>query len=601
MLLAIVDDSEIAQLKKAGIEMLDDDDRIKAKEEYRQHQRMIEERKQIKKNQSDIQAAKSMIKEAGHILGFTSTIAGIRSTGMGIGDAYGLLKRCLSSNPSSMFRTNDLAAIQETLDLTIGYSKINDIEDKVTGHKHLIANYMAGKPTILPVHWAGHVFTLIAWNDVLVICNRGEGHLEKCISVFKIPDEKCTQNGITQFIETIMPINKTLSKNVVLNGIHDFVGDFEKPILTFDSEDQKHGTCAFVNLKSSLLPLLFFMKLLQPDGSEPIALKKFNSTFLQLYLKEGPLAKVLQEIKSDSRIQYKEITEAIRDWEVDILCTAFRLCPTAEERKIYLEIFSAYFNEHYGQSLNSAGHPRSQKKITAEKNRIEKIIKAITFLGAYEQDSDITEMMLSAARAGQWIAVKVLAEHGANMTNLGTIMNTLNKQGDTPLMQASIDNQWPTVSALLHLKANVNIRARTGDTALINAATAGDVEYIISLVRAGGAQLEIKGFLGRTALMNAVLSNQLAAVNTLIDLGADVHAIDTNGDTALSLAKRNKNPVIQNILRNAMKTTADKQSTVDPYVPAFLHIKENPLEDGTFQTPEKLVSKVPPPPPPPKR
>lgn len=582
MLLSIINESAIAQLEKYGIRMTEDE-RISSKESYEKHNRHVQ-----------------TIKEAGHILGFTCKILDTISVGISTQKGCLLLKKCLAYDKlSSIFRPNDLASIQQVLNIAID----SVLEEKMympssIQHKILIENYMTKKPTFLPVHYSGHDFAIILWNDILVVCNRGDEALKNSISVFKIPSTKCVPNEITQFLETIMPTNMFLPAKKVLMGIRDFVGDVENPILTFDSKYQKHGTCAFVNLKSALQPFLCFLSLLQPDPYKLIELEKFNSTFLEPYLNDGPLAKELNEIKEISNNNYKHFTTAMRDWQADKLCDEFEKLPaSSEERRLYLEIFTAILNEHYGQNINNTGL-RPTKKIKTEKNRMAKILNAMTALGIFirERDIDRTTTMLSAARIGQWNAVKILAEHGANIRALGPTLEAKNKDGNTPLMIAIINEQWDYASALIALKVNVNTADTGGATPLMMAAKHGNIECINNLMNAG-AKLNLNNIDGNTALMIAVKFNQLDVVKVLIELGANVTTTSLDGETALTLAKNHQNEEMIKILEHAIKTAAEKQfssesiSSLTAQPVGWQHKKKH-LDDKTSSSENPAPKKV---------
>jgi ankyrin repeat protein len=70
--------------------------------------------------------------------------------------------------------------------------------------------------------------------------------------------------------------------------------------------------------------------------------------------------------------------------------------------------------------------------------------------------------------------------------------------------------------------------------ALHNAARSGNYKLIESIVRLGG-NLNARDTNGQTALMIAAKGGHIAAVTTLARLGADVNAKDNDGKTALKL------------------------------------------------------------------
>ena len=74
------------------------------------------------------------------------------------------------------------------------------------------------------------------------------------------------------------------------------------------------------------------------------------------------------------------------------------------------------------------------------------------------------------------------------------------------------------------------------DPPLAGAAIKGDLAMVKLLLEAG-AQLDGASFDGRTALMMAAMFNRTEIVDYLLAQGADPHAKDANGVTALAAAQ----------------------------------------------------------------
>ena len=68
-----------------------------------------------------------------------------------------------------------------------------------------------------------------------------------------------------------------------------------------------------------------------------------------------------------------------------------------------------------------------------------------------------------------------------------------------------------------------------------------------------GAQADVnaRDFIGHTALMRAASHGDLEAVRSLVGAQADVKARAANGDTALFLARRNGHQVVADLLIKA--------------------------------------------------
>lgn len=87
-------------------------------------------------------------------------------------------------------------------------------------------------------------------------------------------------------------------------------------------------------------------------------------------------------------------------------------------------------------------------------------------------------------------------------------------------------------------------------SSLIDAATAGDLKLIKSLLDAGEDINQTNDY-GRTALHWAARNNQLAAVRLLIERGADLHPIDCDKCTALDWATRGGHANVAALLKEA--------------------------------------------------
>lgn len=309
-----------------------------------------------------------LISAVGHILGVTCNIAGVDSTGMFMEIGCQLLKECLDDLPQSPFK-HDL--ISNALNLAIECSKDNLIID----HEKLINKINERKVTIVPVSWHMHTIGLGVWNDIVIICNRGSGSLKHKISVFKMPDK-----DLEQALQDIIPKNQIPSREQGAHAIRNFV-DTQNPLLTFQSQDQKHGTCSFANLKSLLQPILCFIKLLESQNVNP---QEFNSEFLKSFLptesNEIPTKAQMEfeAIKQESRKEYKDFTKTIRDNFVKKLCEKYKtLFDNPEEKEMYRDIFAAILSEHYGQT-KIRGNPRSKEKIKEERDRALEILSVLT-------------------------------------------------------------------------------------------------------------------------------------------------------------------------------------------------------------------------------
>jgi ankyrin repeat protein len=142
------------------------------------------------------------------------------------------------------------------------------------------------------------------------------------------------------------------------------------------------------------------------------------------------------------------------------------------------------------------------------------------FAGAYED-------MEEAMTRGDTDAVIALIGRGMEV-------NTVDRQGNTLLIQ-SIRRDLPELfDDLMQRKARVNMRNRNGETALSIAAYLGRAQYVRRLVDAGA---EVN-FFGWPPLAYAAYNGHTEIVDYLIGRGAEINAKTENGSTALFFASR---------------------------------------------------------------
>ena len=123
-----------------------------------------------------------------------------------------------------------------------------------------------------------------------------------------------------------------------------------------------------------------------------------------------------------------------------------------------------------------------------------------------------------------------------------TDLNARNAAGETPLMLALINGNWPLATQLLAKGAQVN---QTGWTPLHYAAAAKSEQSVVmvrTLVEEHAAYIDAESPNGTTPLMMAAQYGAPAAVGALIEIGADVELKNQLGLTALDFAQRGERP-----------------------------------------------------------
>lgn len=135
----------------------------------------------------------------------------------------------------------------------------------------------------------------------------------------------------------------------------------------------------------------------------------------------------------------------------------------------------------------------------------------------------------------------------------GVDVNTAAADGATPLMLASRWYDAEVIRSLLAAGASVNAKDKMGQTALMYAfQSVGPTD--MSLFTRAGASVNERDARGWTALMYAAFKNFAAEeMKALIDAGADVTAVNDEGQTPLMLAAQAGNAkAVKMLLENGM-------------------------------------------------
>ena len=172
---------------------------------------------------------------------------------------------------------------------------------------------------------------------------------------------------------------------------------------------------------------------------------------------------------------------------------------------------------------------RSVLYVACEKNHL----NVVEVLLRYHANTQIGAAQLMAplniaASKGFEPIVRKLMQHNASL-------NTFDAEGCTPLCQAIEKNNQDVALVLLTGVLDVNLRKQHGKTALFLAVYQGMDEVVLAVLKLG-ADVNAYSSGGLTALHQAVKQRNLFIVKEFITAGADVNAPAGDGNTALHMA-----------------------------------------------------------------
>src|SRR5580658_168944 len=204
-------------------------------------------------------------------------------------------------------------------------------------------------------------------------------------------------------------------------------------------------------------------------------------------------------------------------------------------------------------ALNRYGAtPLSEAVHTGSAALIEKLLKAGADANTFTTAQAETVLM-KASREGNLEAVKVLLNHGAEVNAKE------NFRGQTALMWAAAEGHADIVSMLATHGAELNVRSYDRDTSLPKMAAGTPAAPIA------------RG--GLTALLFAARQGQIDAVKALLDAKADINAVDSDGNNALTLAILNTHYDLTQFLidRGADPNVAAKNGRTALYSAVEMH------------------------------
>jgi ankyrin repeat protein len=186
-----------------------------------------------------------------------------------------------------------------------------------------------------------------------------------------------------------------------------------------------------------------------------------------------------------------------------------------------------------GGLLGLSGCARSGSR-TATPETAQRFLK----LRGYEFDE---KSFFAAAQARDLMAVNAFLDAGINA-------NAQDADGRTVLISAAARGDVEVVNALLTRGADPNVKDKRGYTALSHAVEAMYEEVVDALLNRPNLNTNASGLNGRPVLLAYVWRDNKERVEELLAHGADVSAVDADGDTALHGAAKSGNVEIMRLL-----------------------------------------------------
>jgi ankyrin repeat domain-containing protein 17 len=163
------------------------------------------------------------------------------------------------------------------------------------------------------------------------------------------------------------------------------------------------------------------------------------------------------------------------------------------------------------------------------------VVELLLKYGANKEHRNVSDYTpLSLAASGGYVnIIKLLLTHGAEINS-----RTGSKLGISPLMLAAMNGHAGAVRLLLDMGSDINAQIETNrNTALTLACFQGRHE-VVSLLLDRKANVEHRAKTGLTPLMEAASGGYIEVGRVLLDKGADVNAapVPSSRDTALTIA-----------------------------------------------------------------
>ena len=192
-------------------------------------------------------------------------------------------------------------------------------------------------------------------------------------------------------------------------------------------------------------------------------------------------------------------------------------------------------------------------------------------LATVDNDSDTALHYAARLENNQAELVNILLKHGASV-------ETPNEAGVTPLHMAVAHANEPAVVALLEGGASLATVDSDGDTALHHAAFSQTNQAdLVNMLLKHGASIEARNNVGATPLLVAIGHDNEPAAVALLEGGASLATVDSDGNTALHYAaslENNQAELVNMLLKHGASIEARNNVGVTPLHAAIGHYNE---------------------------
>lgn len=278
---------------------------------------------------------KNDIKEVGHILGLSSNIPVpitnvfkmntvlikepstllIKTESESPSFGVGLLQKRLEGflgNESKKLLDTPWKKVQEAFNCLKPQIQEHWPYFKETLPKILNENYLSNKLTIIPSGWIKHGISVALYKDKIIITNRGdEGDPKFGSKIYTLSPEKQALIN-EEFFKKLLDCQSESLPNffdfLAKDGFLDLKKIKEGPYAKFPSKEQKHGTCGFVNHKSSIESFLFLFKSEEAQVSQKEAMEYARKEYkgFTTQIREKEIERLIQKInnpKNDKEVE----------------------------------------------------------------------------------------------------------------------------------------------------------------------------------------------------------------------------------------------------------------------------------------------------------